>query len=67
MMDQYEQLLSTSATVRDLDLDAFAEGVLAHRAGKAFHENPDGAAPTVRRLSWSIGWNERALKDKCDE
>ena len=51
-----------SLTVRDLDLDAFADGILAHRNGAGFHENPHGAmAPTVRRLSWSMGWNERAL------
>lgn len=49
-------------SMRDLDLDAFADGVVAHRAGLGFHENPHGAdALTVARLSWSMGWNERAL------
>lgn len=51
-------------SIRDLDLDAFADGIVAHRQGKEFHENPDGHAPTMRRLSWSIGWNERALKTR---
>ena len=49
-------------TMRDIDLDAFADGVIAHRLGREFHENPDGMASTVRRLSWSMGWNERALQ-----
>ena len=49
-------------SLRDLDIDAFAEGVLAHRGGSQFHENPHGTdALTLRRLSWSMGWNERAL------
>lgn len=62
---QYERLvLSKNVTMHDLDLDAFADGVLAHRAGKAFHENPDGSAPTARRLSWSLGWNARALRNE---
>lgn len=50
------------ATVRDLNIDAFADGVLAHRVGLEFHENPHGDAPTLSRLSWALGWNERALK-----
>jgi hypothetical protein len=52
-----------SGTIRDLDIDAFADGVLAHRNGLAFHENPHGGAQvkTVARLSWAYGWNERAL------
>lgn len=50
-------------SVRDLDIDAFADGVVAHRAGVEFHRNPHGTdAPTLARLSWSIGWNERALR-----
>ena len=56
-------LANKQATVRDLDLDAFADGILAHRAGLGFHENPYGSdALTVRRLSWHVGWNERALQ-----
>ena len=52
-----------SLSVRDLDLDAFAQGILAHRAGLAFHENPHGFdTPTVQRLSWHLGWNERGLR-----
>lgn len=46
-----------------LDIDAFADGVVAHRDGVQFHENPHGTdAQTVRRLSWHLGWNERALR-----
>lgn len=57
----YERALR-GKNFRDLDIDAFADGVLAHRAGAAFHENPHGTnALTVARLSWSMGWNERAL------
>lgn len=59
----FERLLHKEPmSVRDLDLDAFADGVIAHRDDKPFHANPDGTAKTVRRLSWSIGWNERALQ-----
>ena len=52
-------------TIRDFDLDAFAEGVLAHRNNKGFHENPfraEGHDLELKRLSWSMGWNERALQ-----
>lgn len=46
-----------------IDLDAFADGIVAHRAGVAFHQNPHGPdALTAARLSWSMGWNERALQ-----
>lgn len=49
-------------TIRDLDIDAFADGVAAHRSGLGFHENPHGTdALTLPRLSWAMGWNERAL------
>ena len=49
--------------IRLVDVDAFADGVIAHREGKAFHENPHGwHAMTVKRLSWSMGWNERGLR-----
>ena len=49
---------------RILDLDAFAAGIAAHQAGIEFHANPhgDGEIMTAPRLSWWIGWNERALK-----
>jgi len=59
----YVALLHNPApTIRDYDIDAFADGIIAHRAGAGFHENPHGAnALTVARLSWSMGWNERAL------
>ncbi len=56
-----QALNKASLTTRDLDIDAFADGVLAHRNGAHFHENPHSDAPTLRRLSWSMGWNERAL------
>jgi hypothetical protein len=55
-------LMARPPSIRDMDIDAFADGVLAHRNGLQFHENPDGNASTVRRLSWSLGWNERALR-----
>jgi hypothetical protein len=50
-------------TLRDLDIDALADGVIAHRDGKQFHENPYGGAEiaSAKRLSWAYGWNERAL------
>jgi hypothetical protein len=48
-------------TIRDLDIDALADGVMAHRAGKGFHENPLGNDRSILRYSWSFGWNERAL------
>lgn len=52
-------------SIRDLDIDAFADGVIAHRSGAGFHENPDGNDQTVRRFSWSMGWNERALTGRA--
>jgi hypothetical protein len=55
-------LLSRGESIADLSIDAFADGVIAHREGKEFHENPGGIAPTLSRLSWSLGWNERALR-----
>lgn len=58
----YDRVLkAANTTIRDYDIDAFADGVIAHRNRVPFHENPDGTAPTLRRLSWSLGWNERAL------
>lgn len=46
-----------------LDIDALADGIMAQKSGKEFHENPYGAqTPTVQRLSWHMGWNERALR-----
>lgn len=59
----YDRLLHKEPmSIRDLDLDAFADGIAAHRNGAGFHENPHGPNRlTVRRLSWSLGWNERAL------
>jgi hypothetical protein len=60
----YDRLVTTdNLSVRDLDIDAFADGIVAHRSGAGFHENPHGTdALTVSRLSWSFGWNERALR-----
>ena len=56
-------LMNKNASLRDLDLDALADGILAHRDGLGFHENPHRPdAMTRRRLSWAIGWNERALQ-----
>ena len=58
-------LANKQATMRDYDLDAFADGILAHRAGLGFHENPHGPHTlTVKRLSWHMGWNERALQQR---
>lgn len=61
---RYTRALGKShLTMRDLNIDAFADGILAHRNGVAFHENPHGTdALTISRLSWSQGWNERALQ-----
>ena len=56
-------LMNKNASIRDLDLDALADGILAHRDGVAWHKNPHGPdALTRRRLSWAIGWNERAIQ-----
>jgi hypothetical protein len=61
----YARLMTEGAGLRDLDLDAFADGVLAHRTGIQWHENPHGPdAMTRRRLSWAMGWNERALQTR---
>jgi hypothetical protein len=56
-------LHKTPMTIRDMNIDAFADGVLAHREGKAFHENPYGGADvsTVQRLSWHTGDVARCL------
>ncbi|HTI78915.1 MAG TPA: hypothetical protein VL614_00540 [Acetobacteraceae bacterium] len=64
----FEALLANKhATLRDLDIDAFADGVLAHRAGLGFHENPHRAHwLSVKRLSWAMGWNERAIQHRDD-
>jgi hypothetical protein len=51
-------------TIRDLDLDALADGIVAHRNGLAFHESPYSSASSVAGFSWRIGWNERALKSR---
>lgn len=50
-----------SFTVRDLDLDAFADGIVAHRNDLGFHECPFPDRGSWSALSWRIGWNERAL------
>ena len=63
-MKSFEELLDGGGSIRDLDLDAFADGIVAHRDGKAFHENPDGVKMTTRRFSWAMGWNERALQQR---
>lgn len=57
-------LNARGASIRSLDIDVFADGVMAHRMGREFHENPHGGidARTIKRLSWSMGWNERALQ-----
>jgi hypothetical protein len=70
---RYERLLRGGATLRDLDLDAFADGILAHREGLGFHQNPhqdphgEGLTFTAARLSWTLGWNERALAERDRE
>lgn len=60
----YARLLEgTNTSIRDLDLVAFARGIMAYKSGAMFHENPYGTnTPSVARLSWSMGWNERALQ-----
>ena len=61
---RYERIvMGNLAALRDFDLDALAEGIIAHRNGSVFHDNPYGnaATATLARLSWAFGWNERAL------
>lgn len=62
----YDRLFRHGAlSIRDLDIDAFADGVVAHRGGTRFHENPYGTnTPIMQRLSWHLGWNERALRQR---
>jgi hypothetical protein len=64
--DQFAQLLKKEhTTLQDYNIDAFADGVVAHRSGLGFHENPHGTnSPTIQRLSWHMGWNERALQQR---
>lgn len=46
-----------------LDVDAFADGIIAHRQGIQFHENPRRETyRSLWRLSWDYGWNQRALR-----
>lgn len=61
--ERYDAFLANKeATIRDMDVDAFADGIVAHRNGLGFHENPHGTdALTIQRLSWSLGWNERGI------
>lgn len=55
-------LEAKESSYRDLDIDAFADGVIAHRNGLGFHENPYGTdTGTIQRLSWTLGWNERGV------
>jgi len=61
----FARLLEPGAPARDLDIDAFADGVIAHRLGHEFHTNPYGSnTPSVPRLSWHLGWNQRALRER---
>jgi hypothetical protein len=46
----------------DTDLDAYAYGILGHRAGLAMTENP--YRDQLMRWSWADGWTERALRTK---
>lgn len=56
-------MTAPSMTVRALNIDCFADGVVAHRVGKEFHENPHREHfESLWRLSWAMGWNERALQ-----
>jgi len=57
-------LHATSLSLRHLDLDAYADGIVAHRNGAEYHQNPHGGVLTVARLSWHLGWNERALRQR---
>ena len=56
--------IQNALTIRDLDLDAFADGIIAHRSGRPIHDNPGGVNSTPKRLSWTMGWNERALQQR---
>ena len=44
----------------DIDLDAYAYGILGHRAGLSLAENP--YRDQLMRWSWTDGWTERALR-----
>lgn len=62
---EFKRAMRTSLeSIAVFSIDAFADGVVAHREGKKFHENPRGTEPTLSRLSWSFGWNERALRQR---
>jgi hypothetical protein len=61
-MNTAELLAKPTLTIRDIDLDAFVDGVMAHRIGLPFHACPH-PAQSVAGLSWRLGWNERALRD----
>jgi hypothetical protein len=55
-----ELLRKEQLSLRDLDLDALALGILAHANNQPFHSNPF-LENTIAGLCWRIGWNERAL------
>lgn len=61
----FERAMTASPLSLDhLDMDAYADGVIAHRQGVPFHGNPH--LPnwrSLRRLSWGLGWNQRALQE----
>jgi hypothetical protein len=61
-VSQADVLAKPNLTVRDIDLDAFADGVMAHRIRLPFHACPH-PSNSVAGLSWRLGWNERALRD----
>jgi hypothetical protein len=65
--EQRSLLFTDSWTVSDLDLDKFADGIVAHRSGKALHDNPYGWDDLdtlthddhVGSASWAAGWRQR--------
>ena len=53
----YENIIHSRAKPR---AKAYAEGVQAHKDGKAFHEHAN-MDEGVEALSWRMGWNDAAL------
>jgi hypothetical protein len=64
---QISLLFTGGWTVSDLDLDAFADGIVAHRSGKTLQDSPYVTRmidtlthdESVGLHSWAIGWQQR--------
>jgi len=67
MQEAEEGLQVWDRLMAKLDIDAFADGIIAHRANVGFRENPHGTDTlSVKRSSWSLGWSKRALSQRTD-